>query len=145
MTKRWQDLLAQTVPDIMTKLGTKGHVSQHPGSVSGQGRGNRLGSMTLTQRRRLKSGAMVEARLDLHGDTVDEACQRMQTFITTMLRAQQRYGLVVHGKGLHSARGPVLKQAITALLSGHAQVTAYESAQLKHGGAGATYFLLRQK
>ena len=145
MTKRWQDWLEQTAPDMASKLGVADQDNSHHQSHVRQKSvdATKPSTMTMSQRRRLKSGRANQSRLDLHGDTVSEAQVRVQAMIDTMLRAGQRYGLLVHGKGLHSPGGPVLKQAMIDLLARHPQVVAYEQASVNEGGAGATCFLLR--
>jgi DNA-nicking Smr family endonuclease len=51
---------------------------------------------------------------------------------------------IVHGKGLRSGqRGPVIKNAVHALLRRTDAVLAFTSAALRDGGTGATLVLLR--
>lgn len=95
---------------------------------------------------RLKRGDIpVEARLDLHGQTIAEAGDTLAQF----LRAAQENGcrcvLVVHGKGQRSQQGkPVLKTQVNHWLRQHDAVLGFSSAQTRHGGAGALYVLLRR-
>jgi DNA-nicking Smr family endonuclease len=49
---------------------------------------------------------------------------------------------IVHGKGLHSPQGPVLKGMVERLLSQRADVLAYASPPAAHGGTGALLALL---
>jgi DNA-nicking Smr family endonuclease len=98
--------------------------------------------------RRLARGRVpVDATLDLHG--LDAAAARLQ--LRDACEAVRREGarclLVVHGRGLHSSGGPVLKQALVEWLAEPPlgrQVLAFSSATPEDGGTGATYVLLRR-
>jgi DNA-nicking Smr family endonuclease len=96
--------------------------------------------------RRLKRGELaIEARLDLHGHTLERAAAELAHF----LQAAQAHGcrcvLVIHGKGQRSAQGkPVLKSQVDHWLRQHPAVMGFASAQPRHGGAGALYVLLRR-
>jgi DNA-nicking Smr family endonuclease len=50
---------------------------------------------------------------------------------------------VVHGKGLRSKKGPVLKQMTRRLLSRHPLVIAFASCRPVDGGTGAVSVLLK--
>ncbi|HZF25488.1 MAG TPA: Smr/MutS family protein [Steroidobacteraceae bacterium] len=97
--------------------------------------------------RKLRRGQYrVEAELDLHGLTVAQAKQELHEFLEGMWRAQARCVRIVHGKGLRSGhRGPVLKNAVNALLQRTDAVLAFCSARPVDGGTGAIYVLLRWK
>ena len=54
---------------------------------------------------------------------------------------------MVHGRGLHSPEGPVLKEALPGWLAAApigARVLAFATAGPEAGGAGASYVLLRR-
>lgn len=95
--------------------------------------------------RKLRRGQYrIEAELDLHGHTVAQAKQVLREFLEGMLRAQARCVRIVHGKGLRSGhRGPVIKNAVNALLQRTDAVLAFCSARPVDGGTGAIYVLLR--
>jgi DNA-nicking Smr family endonuclease len=95
--------------------------------------------------RKLRRGQYrVEAELDLHGLTVAQAKEALRDFLEGMFRAQARCVRIVHGKGLRSGhRGPVLKNAVNALLQRTDAVLAFCSARPVDGGTGAIYVLLR--
>ena len=97
--------------------------------------------------RKLRRGQYrVEAELDLHGLTLAQAKQELREFLAGMFRAQARCVRIVHGKGLRSGhRGPVLKNAVNALLQRTDAVLAFCSARPVDGGTGAIYVLLRWK
>ena len=62
-------------------------------------------------------------------------------------RAGQRCALVVHGRGLRSREGPVLKRTLPAWLADAKVarlVLAFAPARPEDGGEGASYVLLRR-
>jgi DNA-nicking Smr family endonuclease len=99
--------------------------------------------------RRLKQGDFsLQAHLDLHGLTRDEARPRVEAFITTSRTSRRRMVLLVHGRGLNSKdHVPVLKNALVSWLTRSRlarEVLAFCSARPVDGGAGALYVLLRK-
>lgn len=98
--------------------------------------------------RRLRRGEIaMDVRLDLHGCLADEAEARLRATVDGALAAQERCILVIHGRGLHSEDGPVLKYALldwvqTPAIRPH--VLALSTACPRDGGSGATYILLRR-
>lgn len=98
-----------------------------------------------TMRKLQRGGYSVQAELDLHGMTTDEARQRLADFVDYSA-AQGKYCVrVVHGKGLGSGeRGPVLKNAVNRWLRKWDCVLAFVSTRQVDGGTGAVYVLLQQ-
>ncbi len=98
---------------------------------------------------RLKQGKFRlsdDGRIDLHGLKLGEAHQALIEFLDRCLLESSRYALIICGKGLHSPTGkPVLRSAIRSDLAQHPKVLAYCPAQLKDGGSGALYVLLKTK
>jgi DNA-nicking Smr family endonuclease len=99
--------------------------------------------------RKLRAGDFaVQAHLDLHGCTREEAKNLLFRFLEESRRTGKRLVLVVHGRGLHSKdQVPVLKESLRAWLSQGRigrQVLAYATARPHDGGAGAVYLLLRR-
>ncbi len=99
--------------------------------------------------RRLRGGHYsIQAHLDLHGHTREEAKQELNRFIEEAHRRGHRSVLVVHGRGLHSKdQIPVLKESLRIWLSSgriSRHVLAFTSAQRHDGGLGAVYVLLRR-
>jgi DNA-nicking Smr family endonuclease len=99
--------------------------------------------------RKLRRGDFaVQAHVDLHGMTRDEAKRAVEAFLRSSRSAGKRCVLVVHGRGLHSKDHlPVLKDALrtwlsTARFARH--VLAFATARPVDGGAGAIYVLLRR-
>ena len=91
---------------------------------------------------RLRRGEMaIEARLDLHGMTQEEAHRALTRFLARAHAAGQRCTLVITGKGA------VLRDAVPRWLAeddAQARVLATSQAQPRHGGGGALYVLLRR-
>lgn len=95
---------------------------------------------------RLKRGRReIEARLDLHGMTQDEAFRAVSTFIAASQTAGRRCVLVITGRG--SFGGGVLRSAVRRWLAEpglRGRLLGIAPAQPRHGGAGALYLLLRR-
>ncbi|MFO8063616.1 MAG: Smr/MutS family protein [Spirochaetia bacterium] len=87
----------------------------------------------------------IDDELDLHGMTVEEATAVTQRFIESSLAAGHRKVLIVHGKGLHSQDGGVLKQAIRRFLEKHPDTGAMGTPKQRDGGSGASWVMLRYR
>ncbi|HEU0231115.1 MAG TPA: Smr/MutS family protein [Burkholderiaceae bacterium] len=85
----------------------------------------------------------MQASLDLHGSTLDEARTRLDRFLVSCLSHGIRSVQIVHGKGLGSKDGPVLKQTVRRWLTQIDAVIAYVECADVHGGSGAVQVLLR--
>ena len=98
------------------------------------------------QLQRLKRGDIPgEARLDLHGQTIDQAGASLHAFLNDSVAAGRRCVVVVHGKGQRSGEDkPILKSQVNHWLRDSSSVLAFCSAQPRDGGAGALYVLLRR-
>jgi DNA-nicking Smr family endonuclease len=99
---------------------------------------------------RLRRGERkIEARLDLHGMTQDEAHRALNAFLDRAEHAGWRCVLVITGKGRPgSSAAGVLRAAVPRWLNeapNRARLLAIAAAQPKHGGAGAIYLLLRRR
>lgn len=98
-----------------------------------------------TFRRLARGGFSVQAHIDLHGMTTEEARGALATFIEDCRSRGQTCVRVVHGKGHRSgARGPVLKRKVDLWLRRRDDVLAFVSARQVDGGSGAVYVLLRR-
>ncbi len=83
--------------------------------------------------------------LDLHGVILEHARLEVEHFIRESLKNGFKCIKIIHGRGLGSTKGPVLKEAVVRLLSKRyrKQVAAFVSARQCDGGLGALYVLLR--
>ena len=99
--------------------------------------------------RKLRAGDYaVQAHLDLHGYTSDEARVEVEKFLVGARSDGRRCVLIIHGRGHGSKEGiPVLKERLKVWLTrgriGHG-VLAFCTARPTDGGAGAVYVLLRR-
>jgi DNA-nicking Smr family endonuclease len=95
--------------------------------------------------RRLRRGQWtIQAHVDLHGMTRDQARERLSEFVRDASQRGLRCVRVVHGKGLGSpGRTPVLKAKVRAWLVQRSDVAAFTQARPAEGGAGALVVLLR--
>lgn len=95
--------------------------------------------------RRLRRGHWeIQAQLDLHGFTRDEARRELVTFLDTSNKRGFRCVRVIHGKGLSSkSHEPVLKARIGSWLSQRDDVLAFCQARPEDGGSGAVLVLLK--
>ncbi|MEE8333390.1 MAG: Smr/MutS family protein [Alphaproteobacteria bacterium] len=97
---------------------------------------------------RLKRGQLrPEARVDLHGMTQDQAHRALGRFLGRARGEGRRCVLVVTGKGRVSEGGGVLRNQTPNWLNApeiRPMVLAFAPAQLRDGGSGALYVLLRR-
>lgn len=106
---------------------------KRPGIQNGVYRNLRLGKYPL------------DARLDLHHQTVEQARAAVHAFVVDCCQADIRAALITHGKGEGRKPQPaLLKSCIAHWLPQLSEVQAFHSAQKQHGGAGATYVLIRK-
>lgn len=99
---------------------------------------------------KLKKGKIpVEAVLDLHGMTQDQAHQALTSFLVTAHQTKKRCVLVITGKGARSESGiGVLKSRLPDWLNISPLsniVLDHALAHRKHGGDGAFYIYLRRE
>lgn len=87
---------------------------------------------------------LVDARLDLHGMTVEEARQGLLDYVEECCAHHLRCVLIAHGRGEGREKPALLKSCINHWLRQMDAVLAFHSAQRQHGGSGATYVLLRK-
>jgi len=86
----------------------------------------------------------LQAELDLHGYTTEEARDVLADFLYEARQRGYRCVRVVHGKGLTSPnREPVLKGKVRKWLAHWDDVLAYSEAPRHAGGGGAVLILLR--
>lgn len=86
----------------------------------------------------------IEATIDLHGATLDEARARLDPFVVSCLEHGIKCVRIVHGKGYGSKDGtPVLRDAIRRWLTQLGCVMAYTECSEANGGSGAVQVLLK--
>jgi DNA-nicking Smr family endonuclease len=109
----------------------------------------RLPGFDLRQVRRLERGELPpELTVDLHGFAAAEARGALRDALRRARRSGLRTVLVIHGRGLRSAAGPVLKSELPGWLGEPplgTWVLAFASAPPRLGGPGATLVLLRRR
>jgi DNA-nicking Smr family endonuclease len=107
---------------------------------------DRFAGIDRASAERLKRGQQkVEARLDLHGMTQDEAHRALLGFIRAARVAGKRCVLVITGRG--RIGGGVLKAVVPRWLDEaefRPHLLAIATAQPRDGGAGALYVMLRR-
>lgn len=86
----------------------------------------------------------IDARLDLHHMTIDQARNAVFQFIKDCMSNDIRCALITHGKGEGRNLPAQLKSCIAHWLPQFSEVLAFHSAQKPHGWVGATYVLLRK-
>ncbi len=95
--------------------------------------------------KKLRKGQFgVDAEIDLHGLTSNEAKRQLLHFLHDCVQNDCRCVHIVHGKGYRSADNhPVLKNSLNLWLRQHKDVQAFCSAPPKDGGTGAVFVLLQ--
>jgi len=98
---------------------------------------------------RLRRGQLpIEAEIDLHGHTQEEAHRVLSAFIAGHAAAGRRCVRVITGKGSFREGGGVLKSAVPRWLNEQPlqdSILAFTHARRDDGGEGALYVLLRRK
>lgn len=98
---------------------------------------------------KLKRGEIaVQGYLDLHGLIATEAKEKVSVFIGNSYALGYRCLMIIHGRGLKSPEGPVLKNHVINWLSSGVlskYVLAFCSARPCDGGTGAVYILLKAR
>jgi DNA-nicking Smr family endonuclease len=97
--------------------------------------------------RQLKLGKLKpEAQLDLHGLTREEALDKVGFFLDNACHHGFRAVLIITGKGSRSTGGPVLRNAVIALLNlSQERILEWSVAPARYGGSGALVVFLRGK
>lgn len=86
----------------------------------------------------------VDAYLDLHGLTRDEAWPRMESFTADCIRRGMKKIMFIHGKGNHSSSSdPVLGELVRLFIEKNKMLGASGHPNRTQGGSGATWVLLK--
>jgi DNA-nicking Smr family endonuclease len=86
----------------------------------------------------------IQSMLDLHRHTVEQARQALWMFINDCHVQGVRCAIVTHGKGEGREHPARLKSCVNHWLRQIDYVLGFHSAQKQHGGAGATYVLIKK-
>lgn len=105
---------------------------------------HRPGIPNKTLRKMRKGQYTIEAKLDLHGMTIEVAHQAVCEFISNAIADGIRMVLIIHGKG-QQGKKPILKNKLNHWLRNTNLVLAFCSANTFHGSRGALYVLLKQQ
>ena len=100
-----------------------------------------------TAKRLREGGIRPEARLDLHGRTVDEACRAVAEFIARSQGSGRRCVLVITGKGSAGRGSGVIRGEFAGWLNApenRARIVTCVPARPADGGGGAFYVYLRK-
>jgi len=87
----------------------------------------------------------IQAHLDLHNFTLDQARNEVLRFIGKCLKLEIRSVIIIHGKGAYQKTPALIKSYLVASLKEMNEVLCFHSAQPYHGGTGAVYVLLKNK
>lgn len=166
-TERERDLFEQAMRDVQplgegsdTPPVRRPHRTRRPGTAGPAPQGARFEVEVLGERlrghrpgfdprqlRRLERGEPPpELTVDLHGFPSAEARGVLRDALRRARRAGASTVRVIHGRGLRSEAGPVLKTALPSWLAEPplgAWILAFASAPPQLGGTGATLVLLR--
>ena len=108
------------------------------------GAANGVDQRTMT---RLRRGLFrPEARLDLHGKTLEEARRAVSRFVAASQSDRRRCVLIITGKGAHG-EGPIRRDLPSWLNATdiRPRVTCFAQARQNDGGEGAFYVLLKRR
>ncbi len=98
---------------------------------------------------KLRNGEFsIQKILDLHGFSAVVACEEFHTFLSEAVHSRLCCIKVIHGRGLRSRHGPVLKEKLKEWIvrAMHRKwVVAFASSRMADGGPGATTILLRTR
>jgi DNA-nicking Smr family endonuclease len=99
-----------------------------------------------TARKIARGRLVIEARIDLHGLTQDEAHAMLLDFVARAAQRHVRTVLVITGKGRSPRSEGALRRAVPMWLAQPAfarHVSGHAEAAPGHGGAGALYLRMR--
>ncbi|PWL19550.1 DNA mismatch repair protein MutS [Falsochrobactrum shanghaiense] len=101
-----------------------------------------------THRKISKGRVQIEARIDLHGLTQNEAHELLYGFLLDAHARGLKHVMIITGKGRSFGSAGILRQAVPHWFSTpmfRLLVSAYEDAARHHGGDGALYVRLRRQ
>ena len=120
------------------------HIPQELAESEGEFFFQRSGVAPLTMKKLRRGYWAIQAELDLHGMTSDEARACLIGFLDECKQLGLRCVRVIHGKGLSSRnREPVLRLKTGSWLMQRDEVLAFCQARPIDGGSGAVIVLLK--
>jgi DNA-nicking Smr family endonuclease len=90
----------------------------------------------------------IQQVLDLHGLSSEDAASVFASFMNEAIHKNIHCVKVIHGRGLKSKNGPILKEKLKEWLIraiNRKWVIAFCSSKMAHGGPGATLILLKNR
>lgn len=120
----------------LDEYGTEDKDSEGPAAVSERER--------EAENRRLRD-LRPQARLDLHGQTAEDAEKSIEAFLEGASRSGLEKVLVVTGKGVHSKGEPVLGKTARRVLEASPFAGRFGTAAQQDGGSGALWVLIRKE
>ena len=88
----------------------------------------------------------VDAYLDLHGMTRDEAWKHLEVFVNDCVRRKLKKIMIIHGKGNHSSsHDPILGEVVRVFIERDQRLGASGHPGRSQGGTGATWILIKDK
>lgn len=161
------DRMAEVVPRMLTKAANEPvkpkHAAKPPPAqvVVPKASTPPIADFDRKKARKIRSGQVeIEARIDLHGMRQDEAHAALIRFLHRCQSKEQRWVLVITGKGKIADRDPdapfdmtvqrergVLKRNVPRWLDEpevRPLIVSYTTAAIQHGGEGALYIHLRK-
>ena len=98
---------------------------------------------------RIRRGKMpIEAQVDLHGCTQEEAISSVNQFLDESWTRKRRLVLVITGKGTARDGGGVLRSVVPRWITEgrfRSCLVGISAADRRHGGDGAVYVMLRRQ
>lgn len=86
----------------------------------------------------------VDAYLDLHGLTRDEAWPRLEAFTSDCIRRGMKKIMFIHGKGNHSSSNdPVLGELVRLFIEKNKMLGTSGHPNRTQGGSGATWVMIK--
>lgn len=144
LSDRGEDVLSPDVPEV----GLAERLRERQERAAGPAESSPFNLDRRTADRLRKGQIPIEGELDLHGMTQEESLGALENFLSGALANGRRCVLVITGKGTAREGGGVLRTMIPGWLAEGRHrdwVLAVETAQPRHGGAGALYVLLRRQ
>jgi len=106
-----------------------------------EGRENRKQHHGVNRKKLLKMKP--QAKVDLHGLTVEQAGTVLHGFINESLEQSLKKVLIIHGKGYHSTEKPVLVGFVRNYIEKNPHCGEFGYAKNNEGGTGAVWVILR--